>query len=54
MVEISPFSIIAKNMARTGRTHLEVPFGEFLRTELNDPERALSKVNLTTMEVSMF
>ena len=44
-------------MARTERTQLEARhllFGEYLRTELNDPERALSKVNLTTMEVSMF
>ena len=49
--------IIAKKMTRTTRTQLEgrrLLFGELKLAELNDPKRALSKVNLTSMEVSMF
>ena len=44
-------------MARTARTQLEgrhMLCGEYFFAELNNPKHALSKVNLTSMEVSMF
>ena len=44
-------------MARTARRRLEgrhLLFGENYFAELNNPKRELSKMNLTSMEVSMF
>jgi len=44
-------------MARTARRQLEgqhLLLGKYYFAELNNPKRALSKMNLTSMEVSMF
>ena len=48
--------IIAKSMARTARTQLKERHLEIWRVfgELYNPKRALSKMNLTSMEVTMF
>ena len=44
-------------MERTERRQLEgrhLLFEEYIFAELNNPKRALSKMNLTSIEVSMF
>ena len=63
MADISLFSrvrttagIIAKNMAKTARRQLGGTTSALWRklAELDKPQRTLSKMNLTSMQVSMF
>ena len=46
--------MIAKNMARTARRQLGRATSAIWRTNNNNPKRELSKMNLTSMKVSMF